>query len=284
MILTKPQRTAIVTIVSNNYLHFARTMLQSAKQHHPEHALCCVIVDQDLQYAAAHSAEFEAISYEKLGLPLGEEFLFQYNILELNTAVKPWAISYLFERGYDQVIYVDPDIYFYKRMHEVEQLLSETSEIVLTPHLLAPINDDKQPRELDIRRAGAYNFGFCALRCSANTRNFLRWWQSKLTRDCVNDADRGLFVDQSWIDLVPGLFDNVSILRHQGYNVAYWNIAQRQLIKLGELGYFIEQKPLIFFHFSGLDPSNAEVFSKHQTRFTLSTVDRKSTRLNSSHW
>ena len=86
---------AIVTIVSNNYLHFARTMLQSAKRHHPDAHLYCVIVDRDLSHAAALRAEFEVIAIDKLGLPLGEEFLFQYNILELNTAVKPWSIEFL---------------------------------------------------------------------------------------------------------------------------------------------------------------------------------------------
>ena len=37
---------AIVTIVSNNYLHFARTLLQSVALHHPEAKRYCVIVDQ----------------------------------------------------------------------------------------------------------------------------------------------------------------------------------------------------------------------------------------------
>ena len=247
-------------------------MLQSAKRHHPDYKLYCVIVDRDANHAALLETEFEAISIDKLNLPLGEEFLFQYNILELNTAVKPWAIEYLFERGHEKVSYVDPDICFYRQMSEVETMLSVDTDIVLTPHLLAPVRDDKLPRELDIRRAGAYNFGFCALRDTTNTRNFLRWWQSKLTRDCVNDADRGLFVDQGWIDLVPGLFENVAILRHKGYNVAYWNIAQRPLAKRDSYEYCIDDDPLVFFHFSGLDPSDPESFSKHQTRFTLSTV------------
>ena len=247
-------------------------MLQSARRYHPDIHLYCVIVDRDPGHAAALNAEFEVITIDKIGLPLGEEFLFQYNILELNTAVKPWAIAYLLARGHDQVCYVDPDICFYKEMSEVTQLLSAGTDIVLTPHLLAPVTDDKMPRELDIRRAGAYNFGFCALRDTANVRRFLQWWQSKLTRDCVNDADRGLFVDQGWIDLVPGLFDNVAILRHKGYNVAYWNIAQRPLYKTDLQGYFIDQEPLVFFHFSGLDPSDPSSFSKHQTRFTLATV------------
>ena len=247
-------------------------MLQSAKRHHPDYAFYCVIVDRDLSHALALSTEFETIPIAKLNLPLGEEFLFQYNILELNTAVKPWAIEYLFARGHDNVFYVDPDIFFYARMTDVEQMLSTDTDIVITPHLLAPVADNKQPRELDVRRAGTYNFGFCALRESTNTRKFLHWWQSKLTRDCVNDVDRGLFVDQGWIDLVPGLFENVGILRHKGYNVAYWNIAQRPLEKRDESRYFVDDQPLVFFHFSGIDPSDPETFSKHQNRFTLSTV------------
>ena len=271
-LVAKSQNIAIVTIVSNNYLHFARTMLQSARQHHPYAALFCVVVDRDLSHAAEHAAEFDSISIDALNLPLGEEFFFQYNILELNTAVKPWAMAHLINQGYEQVFYVDPDIYFYGRMDDCFRALEAGTDILLTPHLLAPMVDDKLPRELDIRRAGAYNFGFCALRDSPNAREFLNWWKSKLTRDCVNDVDRGLFVDQGWIDLVPGLFKNVTILRHQGYNVAYWNIAQRQLEKSSANGYFIGEDPLVFFHFSGLDPSEPESFSKHQTRFTLSTV------------
>lgn len=265
-------KTAILTIVSNNYLHFARTMLQSAKQHHEGAKMYCVIVDTDLSYAKALSSEFEAIPLEKLKLPLGDEFLFQYSILELNTAVKPWAIEYVLERGHDKVIYVDPDIYFYGPMTEVELMLSAGTDILLTPHLLAPVADDKTPSELDIRRAGTYNFGFCAVKDSANTRDFLMWWQRKLTRDCVVDLDKGFFVDQGWIDLVPGLFENVGILRHSGYNVAYWNLAQRPLHQSAEGRYFAGNAPLVFFHFSGLDPFKPNAFSKHQNRFTLSTL------------
>src|SRR5687767_9797718 len=262
---------AILTIVSNNYLHFARSMLQSARRHHPDAALYCVIVDRERSHASALKDEFEAIWLDQLDLPLGEEFLFQYSILELNTAVKPWAIAYVFERGHDTVVYVDPDIYFYRRMHEVEQLLAAGTDIVLTPHLLAPIEDDKRPSELDTRQTGTYNLGFCALRDTANTRAFVRWWQTKLTRDCVSDLKSGLFVDQSWVDLVPGLFDNVGILRHPGYNVAYWNIAQRT-VSGGEGGYWIGSHPLVFFHYSGLNPADPSAFSIHQSRFTLSSV------------
>jgi hypothetical protein len=266
------ENLAIFTIVSNNYLHFARTMLQSAKEHHASARLYCVIVDTDLSYAQALASEFETISIESLNLPLGDEFLFQYSVLELNTAVKPWAFEYLLDRGHDSVVYVDPDIYFYRNMADVESSLLSGTNILLTPHLLAPIADTKTPSELDIRRSGAYNLGFCAVRESANTREFLRWWQQRLTRNCIMDLEKGIFVDQGWIDLVPGLFEKVGVLRHPGYNVAYWNLAQRPISMDVSGIYLIGNAPLIFFHFSGLDLFDPNGFSKHQNRFTLSTL------------
>lgn len=264
--------TAIYTIVSNNYLHFARTLLQSARVQHPECQLYCVIVDSDESPARALGDEFEFIGLRELGLPAHDQFLFQYSVLELNTAVKPWAMEALLKKGHDSVIYIDPDIRLYRPLQEVLSAFEDGSDIVITPHLLAPITDDLRPTELDIRRAGTYNFGFCAVRSSENTLRFLHWWQGKLERGCVVDFERGIFVDQSWIDLVPGLFENVTILRHPGYNVAYWNLAQRSISRDASSQWLSNGEPLVFFHYSGLNPLNPEPFSKHQNRFTLSTL------------
>ena len=65
---------AIVTIVSNNYLHFARTLMQSVATHHPEAQRYCVIVDRDLSYARALGEEFETLALDQLGLPDGDDF------------------------------------------------------------------------------------------------------------------------------------------------------------------------------------------------------------------
>jgi glycosyltransferase involved in cell wall biosynthesis len=265
-------KKAIFTVVSNNYLHFARTLLQSAKLAHPDCSVYCVIVDTDLTEASKFSSSFNTISLGDLALPGGKSFLFQYTVLELNTAVKPWAIEHLLDKGYENVIYIDPDIYVYRPLEEVVALLRQGSDIVVTPHLLAPITDEKTPSELDIRRSGTYNFGFCAVRKAQNTYDFLHWWQSKLTRDCVVDLEKGIFVDQSWIDLVPGLFDKVSVLRHPGYNVAYWNIAQRKVERLNKRDWTVNGQPLVFFHYSGFNPVKPEPFSKHQNRYTLSSL------------
>ncbi len=272
----KPQ--AIVTIVSNNYLHYARTLMQSVARQQPDAERYCIIVDTDLAPSRLLHDEFEAVPLTALGLPFGEEFMFQYTVLELNTAVKPWALQYLLERGHREVLYIDPDICLYQALSEVNTLLQDGASIVLTPHLLAPVTDASEPGELAIRMVGAYNLGFCAVSNQETTRQFLKWWQGKLARDCVNDIPNGVFVDQSWIDLVPGLFAQVAILRHPGYNVAYWNLAQRPLSRSGD-SWHVNGQPLVFFHFSGLDPRQPHGLSKYQTRYTLDSVGPQARQL-----
>src|SRR5262245_32703083 len=84
--------------------------------------------------------------------------------------------------------------------------------------------------------------------------------------------------DQKWIDLVPGLF-GATILKDETYNVAYWNIHSRMLERRDER-YFVNGRPLAFFHFSGFDPARPEVYSKHQTRTQLVKGDALSELLD----
>ena len=56
---------------------------------------------------------YTEIAIRDLGLPQFDRFTFQYTILELNTAIKPWVFAALFARGYERVIYFDPDIKLY---------------------------------------------------------------------------------------------------------------------------------------------------------------------------
>lgn len=265
------KKRAILTISSNNYLHYARTLMQSVAKHHPEAARFCAIADADPAPARELQGEFTSLVLGELDLPDGDDFLFRYDILELNTAIKPWAIRHLLERGYDSVVYLDPDILVLDKLSVAFEALEEASEIVLTPHLLAPVSDHLEPSELTIRRSGTYNLGFCGVASCDTGRRFLEWWSGKLRTTCINDQPAGIFVDQSWIDLVPGLFPNVMILRHPGYNVAYWNLAQRELESVdGRLQ--AAGAALAFFHFSGIVPGDPTIISKHQNRFSATDV------------
>jgi glycosyltransferase involved in cell wall biosynthesis len=261
-------KSAACTIIAKNYLPYARVLMQSLRRWAPEMRRFVILVDRADGYFVPANEDFEIILSEDLPIPQSRWFHFKYTILELSTAVKPFALELLFEKyGLDNVLYFDPDIKLYSHLRVVSSAL-ESHNIALTPHLTGLLHDDRRPAELDILRSGAYNLGFIAVRRSAETQRFLKWWQARLYDQCVVDLAKGLFVDQRWIDLAPGLFDGVDVIRDPGYNVAYWNIGHRQITK-GPQGYTVHGAPLCFFHFSGFDPENPSRFSRHQNRYSV---------------
>ena len=266
----RSSETAAFTIVSNNYRPFARVLMRSLEAIHPEWRRYVLLVDEPPDRHDGAAENFKVVTVGELDLPNPRRFFFRYDILELNTAVKPWMFQRLLEReGFGRVVYLDPDIRVYAPLAEVERALGEPGSVmVLTPHLTAPPDDDRTPGDLEILRSGSFNLGFLALRAGEGAGRLLSWWRGKLEYDCVVDIQRGLFVDQRWMDLAPGLFGGATILRDEGCNVAYWNLKQRP-VERRDGCYMVKGRPLVFFHFSGLDPLHPGGFSKHQDRFTL---------------
>jgi len=264
-------RSAVCTIVAKNYLAHARVLMASVRDWMPEARRVVVLVDQVEGCFDPSHEEFDVILTSDLHLPNSAWFHFKYTVLELSTAVKPYALEFLLHRyQLDCLVFLDPDIRLYSNLEEMWALLSQNS-IVLTPHLTAQIDDGALPGELDILRSGTYNLGFIAVASTPVTHEFLQWWQAKLYDNCVVDMARGLFVDQRWIDLVPGMFDGVAILRHSGYNVAYWNLKTRAF-RCDNGVCSVNGVPLRFFHFSGFDPEKPTVLSKYQDRLELAAL------------
>jgi glycosyltransferase involved in cell wall biosynthesis len=259
-------RTCVFTIVSRNYLHYALNLMESVAAFLPHTHRTIVLCDAG-EGVDLTDAGIELIDIDALNIAHVDRMIVQYTILELNTAIKPYAFSKLFASGpWERVIYFDPDIQLFSSGTPLLQRLDH-ADVVLTPHLTAPLMDDRHPSDLSIVQSGSYNLGFLALRRSAGTARLLRWWEAKLQRDCVVDIPRGLFTDQKWMDLVPGLFERVYIERDPGWNVAYWNLAHRH-VDADESGFRVNGQPLFFFHFSGYDPKTRSI-SKHQDRYTL---------------
>ncbi|GGC63407.1 glycosyltransferase family 4 protein [Undibacterium terreum] len=269
--MEKTIKTAVFTIVSLNYGAFAKTLMESLSAAHPEWERHVLFVDRCEDPASIGGELFTATTVEQLPLPKMREFLFRYGIMELNTAAKPYMFAHLRRQGYDRVVYIDPDILVIDRLVDVERLLDEGAAAVVTPHLTAPLDDGLEPSELDIMRAGSYNLGFLALGSLPASDAFIKWWEDKLEYGAVSDPARGLFTDQKWVDMAPGMFGGFAVLRDPGYNVAYWNLPHRPVTR--EDGVWLSDgRPLRFFHFSGFDPQNPQPFSKHQNRLTLDTI------------
>lgn len=259
-------RTCVFTIVSRNYLHYALNLMTSVAEHMPGSRRVIVLCDA-ADDVPELPGETTLLTIDQLGIPQLDRMIYQYTILELNTAIKPFAFSWLFEtEACDSVVYFDPDIQLFSTGDPLLERLRR-ADVVLTPHLTEPLDDDHHPSDLAILQSGTYNLGFLALRRCPEVTTMLSWWQRKLERDCVVDIPRGLFTDQKWMDLVPGFIAATHIERDLGWNVAYWNLLHRP-VRCDSGRYKVGERPLFFFHFSGYDPRGPGI-SKHQDRFTL---------------
>ncbi len=257
----------ICTIIAKNYVAFARTLADSFKQFHPDGNCSVLVIDDPTGFINPAEEPFELLTIDQIGLPDHERMAAWYDVMELSTAVKPWLLRTLLERpGYDHVAYLDPDIRIFAPLEEIDRRV-HAHDVVLTPHFNKPLpRDGRKPAEEDILIAGSYNLGFIALRAGKTADELLDWWSERLENHCLNEPEVGRFVDQRWIDLVPGIWSDVDVLRDPTYNIAYWNLATRSLEDDDSGGYRVDGKPLRFFHFSGFDPRRPKDLSKHQNR------------------
>lgn len=274
----KQGRVAACTIVSRNYAAYARTLQESLRRSNPEIEFYVLVVDhKDVSFEKMSGFD-RLVWVEDLDVPNFRHLAFKFDILELNTDVKPFMLARL-AADYEYFFYLDPDIHVYGSMSDLVSRLEEQTAI-LTPHSLSPIEDGKKPAEIDFMRAGIYNLGFFGARSCPESLRLLNWWGRRCTELGYNDARQGLFVDQKLVDLVPSFFDGVIIERSPVYNVAYWNLHERRIDATDPARPLVNGTPMVFFHFSGLSvepPSEPRLeISKYQNRSDFSNrVDVK---------
>jgi glycosyltransferase involved in cell wall biosynthesis/SAM-dependent methyltransferase len=237
-------------------------LAKSFLHHHPEATFTTLVVDDVGRDVDLATEPFGVMRLDDIGIEHDEALVMAaiYDVMELCTAVKPWLLASLLEAGADVALYLDPDIKVFARLDEAISAAVDAG-IVLTPHATKPMpRDGLNKSETQVLLSGIYNLGFIALTGKAG--DFLSFWQERLKRECVADPEQGRFVDQRWVDFVPGIWP-AYILRDPSYNVAYWNLDHRRLTwRDGQ--YFVEGVPLHLFHFSGYSPDAPYLLSKHQ--------------------
>ncbi len=260
------KKQAILTICSINYVSKALVFIESCIQHNPNFVYHLVLVDRK------NPALLEKITQpnlrilwaEDLGIPNFLQKAMCFDIIELNTNVKPRVLQLLLEQ-FESVLYFDPDICVF---HSLQPILDElkSHSMLLTPHYLQPIQDAKKPNDVELLKFGVFNLGFIAVARHPSTSAFLRWWSDRCLELGFYEPQSGLAVDQKWMSLVPGFFECVSVSRNLGLNVAFWNLHERHISFRDESWWINEDTPLIFVHFSSFDDHNAAVIARKQTR------------------
>lgn len=238
----------------------ATVLGESFLEFHPESRFVIATIDSFSPPLLRSSSNIEYLDVGDLSAMIDEFWLMAtiYDVTEFATSIKPFVMRNLLSES-DVVLYIDPDIVIYDRLDVLVER-SQRYSITLTPHCLLPMErDEHTPSEHDIMQSGVYNLGYIGV--SKGSEGFLDWWAEHLRRDAISDPTRHLFTDQRWIDLAVPIF-RPDIIEKPEYNVAYWNLDQRNL-SLVDGSVYVNGECLKFFHFSGFDPKRPWWLSKH---------------------
>ncbi len=262
---------AIVTVVAKNYWSFACVLAQSLRHYHPNLSFFVLLSDEVEDCFDPGSEPVTLLELEEVAVPNLSRVRFRCDRKQLAITSKPYVLSHLLDRGFESVIFLDPDILI---TGDLEELFSVVRRhpIVLMPHLLAPLSGgDGAERELTILKSGVYNGGFVGVSAGSTARRFLGWGGDRVSAHCRHDVAQGVYYDQRWLDLAPVFFPGLHIFRDPSYNVAYWNVRERGF-RLDEPSSTVDGRPCRFFHFSGFDPDTPDGVSRYLSRLTLSDM------------
>lgn len=264
------------THCSNNFLAQAKTLLASIAKHEKGIQTFFFLADEKDASVDYNSIPAEFNIIDETIVPEFRQLLSKYNLLELNSNLKPFLFKYLVNKYPEAtaIYYFDADTVLYSDLSHTTTLFTEW-DIIITPHFLTPVPDDGlEPFENAALNFGTYNLGFLALNVtSANTGKFLDWWSDRTLQHGHYDVGNGYFVDQLWFNLVPIFFEKVHSLKHPGYNMAPWNLHERHVKDRNNGSPLLKSNdPLVLFHYSSFDYYRPHLISWKYNRHTFANA------------
>jgi hypothetical protein len=246
----------VFTSAAVNYLPKVRMLCRSIRQHHPEAVIHLALADERPQWLRTEDEPFDSIlDPGALDIPDFRAWSFTHSIVELSTAIKPFALKRLLDLpDCGSVLYFDPDMVLFSRVDDILAAL-ERGNLALTPHQTRPERtlDAIIDNEVASLKHGIFNLGFIGVRNTAEGRRFADWWAERTYHLCRAEVENGLFTDQKWLNFAPVFFDGVAIVKSSRHNVATWNLTTRRMTGSLDTGFQVDGEPLGFYHFTGFD-------------------------------
>jgi hypothetical protein len=238
------------TYFDHNYLPKGLTLYTSLREHCGDSfrlwVLClsreCYTALKDLNYPHLHPVPLEDLEKSDQELLRIKS---TRTIIEYYFTCTPCFPLFLLRQNpdIDLITYLDSDLFFF---HSPEPVFQEigTSSIAIIPHRFSP------ERQI-LERYGIYNVGWLSFRNDTPGLNCLEWYRSRCLEWCFDRYEDGKFADQKYLDHWPQQFPGVCVLQHKGANLALWNIINYAIQDTNQ-GLFVDEVPLIFYHFQGI--------------------------------
>jgi GT2 family glycosyltransferase/tetratricopeptide (TPR) repeat protein len=247
------------TYFDRNYLLKGMALLDSLNRHEEsEFILYAVCMDEITRTLLNKLSLPNVVTIPIYEVEKGNEALIaakkSRSLVEYYWTTTPSIISYILENHdeIDILTYLDADLYFYSSPDPIFAELGGRS-ILIHEHRFSPSMTYLGETN------GKYNVGLLSFRNDVSGITALRWWRERCLEWCYDRYEDGKMGDQMYLDDWPTRFENVVVLQHLGGGVGPWNHDQYRWSAdaLGRV--FVNEQPLIFFHFHAFSMMSREL-------------------------
>ncbi len=285
-----PRDLAACTIVDKRHLPLARVLARSFLEHHPDVPFFTLLADEPAGAIDPDREPGRMIMWSSLPAPWRDRLPMRHPQPELSYAATALLLAHLFDSGFRRVVFLKQETLVLGPIDALFEAL-ERHSLVLTPHLLDPLDgDDAVARELNVLQSGVFNGGVVGVSARAPGRHFVEWWRDRSAVECRHAIGEGLHYEQRWLDFGPVFVDDCLILRDPAYNVGHWNLPERRItVADGEVR--VDGAPCRIFRFSGYSPDAPEAVTRYSSRLAPGSIgeawsvfERYRTAVEQSGW
>lgn len=241
---------AICTIITRDFLPYALALNKSLMTY-GNVELYVFIADSESNEKIdttenIHLLYIDQVCREGIGKSIFEKY-YDTDIDRFRWSSKTVLMNYLFDTGYDNVIYLDPDICFFNSYEFLFDELNDNN-IILTPHWRSTDPFENQYQFIDHCNDGLFNAGFIG--ANKNASKDLEKISKMCLWECTIDHERGLHDDQRYLDFLIIISEKTKIIRHKGCNVGAWNTVLNKRLLNHEEVLIDNTFQIIFIHFT----------------------------------
>ncbi|WP_345032324.1 hypothetical protein [Ravibacter arvi] len=241
--------TGFFTVCNRYQLPGAIALGESVLRFHPGARYVIGLADDSA--GSAVPAGMELIPIAALQIPRLQEMSGRYLDYEFVHAVRPWFAKHLLEQSENRFawVFLAPTVLVFSPL---DFLGKYDSDFLLTPNLTGPLPASRNLDDKRILNIGMFNADAWMARATPEVKSLFDWWRTRTIDRAFFDLCNGMCLDQLWLNYVPVLLREWTILRDTNWHVGLHNLLRVALENSSGETPSADGKPLLTFNFAGL--------------------------------